>query len=165
MESGLFQEKDQAAWNQWQILTNWACCPDGHHWGYYPSAQSLTHWGRDKMAAILHMTFSNAFSWMKIYEFLSTFPWSLFLRIQSTIFALLVQIMSWCRANKSQHYNATSSLIGWVHAQNDDVCSNFYVMDNENITKFYVRFLKSVSYLTGVTTAELNWHLRNMSNS
>ena len=29
---------------------------------------SLTHWGRDKMAAIFQ-TFSNAFSWMKMFEF------------------------------------------------------------------------------------------------
>ena len=27
----------------------------------------LTHWGRDKIASILLMTFSNAFSWMKMY--------------------------------------------------------------------------------------------------
>ena len=26
---------------------------------------TLTHWGREKMAAILQMTFLNAFSWMK----------------------------------------------------------------------------------------------------
>ena len=43
---------------------------------------SLTHWGRDKMDTILQMTFSNAFSWMKMYEFLLKFHWSLFLRIQ-----------------------------------------------------------------------------------
>ena len=30
---------------------------------------NLTHWGRDNMAAIFHTTFSNAFPWMKIYEF------------------------------------------------------------------------------------------------
>ena len=29
----------------------------------------LTYWGRDKMAAILQTIFSNAFSWMKMYEF------------------------------------------------------------------------------------------------
>ena len=29
----------------------------------------LTHWGRDKMAAIFQTTFSNAFPWMKVYEF------------------------------------------------------------------------------------------------
>ena len=31
----------------------------------------LIHWGRDKMAAISQTTFSNAFSWMKKYEFQS----------------------------------------------------------------------------------------------
>ena len=46
----------------------------------------LTHWGRDKMAAISHTTFSNAFSWMKMYEFRLRYHWSLFLWVQSTIF-------------------------------------------------------------------------------
>ena len=46
----------------------------------------LTHWGRDKMAAIFQKTFSNGFSWMKIYEFWLTFHWSLFLGVQLTIF-------------------------------------------------------------------------------
>ena len=41
----------------------------------------LTHWGRDKMAAISH-----AFSWMKMFEFRLKFHWSLFLRFQLTIF-------------------------------------------------------------------------------
>ena len=36
----------------------------------------LTHRGRDKMATIIQTTFSNAFSWMKIYEFLLKFYWS-----------------------------------------------------------------------------------------
>ena len=46
----------------------------------------LTHWGRDKMAAIFQTTFSNAFSWMKMLKFLLRFHWSLFPRVQSTIF-------------------------------------------------------------------------------
>ena len=46
----------------------------------------LTHWGRDKMAAISQTTFSNPFSWMKIFEFRLKFHWSLFLRFQLTIF-------------------------------------------------------------------------------
>ena len=46
----------------------------------------LTHWGRDKMATISQTTFSNAFSWMKLYEFRLRFHWSLFLRLQSKIF-------------------------------------------------------------------------------
>ena len=46
----------------------------------------LTHWGRGKMAAIFQTTFSNAFSWMKMYEFRLRFHWSLFLRFELTIF-------------------------------------------------------------------------------
>ena len=46
---------------------------------------TLTHWGRDKMAAISQTTFSNVFSWMKMYELRLKFHWSLFLRVQLTI--------------------------------------------------------------------------------
>ena len=45
----------------------------------------LTHWGRNKNTAILR-TFSNVFSWMKMYEFWLKFHWILFLRVQLTIF-------------------------------------------------------------------------------
>ena len=47
---------------------------------------ALTHWDRDKMAAIPCTIFSNAFSWMKMYEFWLRFHWSLLLRVQLTIF-------------------------------------------------------------------------------
>ena len=46
----------------------------------------LTHWGRDKKAAVSQTTLSNAFSWMKMLEFRLRFHWSLFLRVQLTIF-------------------------------------------------------------------------------
>ena len=57
------------------------------HWfrswfGTKQQAITLTHWHRDKMAAIFQTTFSNGFSWMKMYEF----HWSLFLGVQLTIF-------------------------------------------------------------------------------
>ena len=45
----------------------------------------LTHWSQDKMAAIFQTTSSNAFSWMKMYEFRLKFHWSLFPRVQLTI--------------------------------------------------------------------------------
>ena len=48
--------------------------------------QTLTHWGPDKMAAISQTTISNAFSWMKMLEIWYKFHWSLFLRVQLTIF-------------------------------------------------------------------------------
>ena len=47
---------------------------------------SLTHWGRDNMAAIFKTTFSDAFTWMKIYELRLIFHWALFLRFQLAIF-------------------------------------------------------------------------------
>ena len=40
----------------------------------------LTHWSRDKMAAIFE-TFSNGFSWMKMYEFRLKFHWNLCLGV------------------------------------------------------------------------------------
>ena len=46
----------------------------------------LTHWGRDKMTDVPQTMFSNAFSWMKMYEFRLKFHLSLFLRFQLTIF-------------------------------------------------------------------------------
>ena len=48
----------------------------------------ITHWGRDKFAAISQTTFSNAFTWMKMYAFHLRFHWSLFLRFELTIFQL-----------------------------------------------------------------------------
>ena len=49
-------------------------------------SRCLTHWGRDKMATIFQTTFSNIFSWMKMHELRLRFHWSLFLRVQMTIF-------------------------------------------------------------------------------
>ena len=41
----------------------------------------LTHWDRDKMAAISQTTFSNAFSWMKMFKCRLKFHWTLFPRV------------------------------------------------------------------------------------
>ena len=55
-------------------------CPTHHiHW-------VLTHWDRDKMDAISQTTFSSAFYWMEMYELQLKIHWSLFLRVQLTIF-------------------------------------------------------------------------------
>ena len=43
--------------------------------------QVLTHWGRDKIDAISQTSFSNAFSWMIMYESRLKFHWSLFLKV------------------------------------------------------------------------------------
>ena len=46
---------------------------------------TLTHWGRDKMAAVSQTTHSSTFSSIKMLEILLIFHWSLFLRVKSTI--------------------------------------------------------------------------------
>ena len=63
----------------WRLT--WSCI----WYGFY-SKTVLTHWGRDKMADISQTTFSNAFSWMKIHQFRLILHWSLFLRVELTIF-------------------------------------------------------------------------------
>ena len=50
------------------------------------TVHNLTHWGRHEIDAILQTTFSNTFSWMKMFKFRFNFHWSLFLRTQLTIF-------------------------------------------------------------------------------
>ena len=45
------------------------------------SHQVLTHWGRDEMDAVFQTTYSNAVSWMTIYEFRLKFHWNLFLSV------------------------------------------------------------------------------------
>ena len=46
----------------------------------------LTHWGWDKMSAILQKIFSSAFSWMKLFEFRLKFTWNLLLGVLFTLF-------------------------------------------------------------------------------
>ena len=50
------------------------------------ACRCLTHWGRDKMDTLSQTTFSSAFCWMKMFEFRIKFHWSLFPRVQLTIF-------------------------------------------------------------------------------
>ena len=57
-----------------------------HHVRYGMSHLRLTHWGRRKIVAISQTTFSNAFSWIKTYEFRLRFHWNLFLRFELTMF-------------------------------------------------------------------------------
>ena len=68
------------------LPSNRAYHPGGHYWDYYLGALSLTHWGRDKMAAVSQTTLSNAFSWMKIHQFRLIYHGSLFLWVELTIF-------------------------------------------------------------------------------
>ena len=55
------------------------------HWLLRDMTQILTHFPLDKMATISQTIFSDAFSLMKTFVFLSKFHWSLFLRVQLTM--------------------------------------------------------------------------------
>ena len=52
----------------------------------------LTHWGSDKMAGMFQTTFSNAFSWMKMFQLRFIVPKGPINNIPA-----LIQIMAWCR--------------------------------------------------------------------
>ena len=65
------------------------------YYGSYKSLFSVTHWGRHKIVAIFQTIFSTVFSWMKVYEFLLRFHWSLF---PINNIPVLVQIMAWYRS-------------------------------------------------------------------
>ena len=59
--------------------------------------KGLTHWGWDKMSTIFQATFSNAFSWMKMYKFLLRFSLKFVPRGTINKIPALVQIMVWRR--------------------------------------------------------------------
>ena len=52
----------------------------------YPVQKRLTYWGRDEMNNISQTTFSNVFCSMKMFESRLKFHWSLFPRVQLTIY-------------------------------------------------------------------------------
>ena len=57
----------------------------------------LKHWGRDEMDAISQTTFSNAFSWMKIFEHRLEFHMKFVPKDPINNILALVQIMAWGR--------------------------------------------------------------------
>ena len=83
-----------------------------HTYPMYIIILYLTHWGRDKVDAISQTTFSNAFSWMKMYEFHLRFHWSLFLRVQ------LIMFQHWFRywlgaVQATSHYLKQCWIVYW----------------------------------------------------
>ena len=79
--------------NVWNLIVINTSLQNESNWVYSSRSNSetnymnvLTHWGRDKMDAISQTTFWSAFSWMKTFEFRLKFHWSLFPRVQLTIF-------------------------------------------------------------------------------
>ena len=72
----------------------------------------LTHWGRHKMTAIYQTTFSNAFCWMKTYEFRLIFHWIFLPMIELTIFQHWFR--KWLGADQAtSHYLNQCWLVIW----------------------------------------------------
>ena len=87
----IFQHKKNFAWIPDQYMYNALLFYYTEAWNrpmhtITKAGHLLTHWGWDKMAAILQTSFSNAFSWMKMFDFQLKFHGRLFLRVQLTIF-------------------------------------------------------------------------------
>ena len=77
------------------------------------SLYRLTHWCRDEMADISQTRISNAFSWMRIYEFWSIFHWGLFLGVKLTIFQHWFQLLSQLSTPITDAYIRRSASMSW----------------------------------------------------
>ena len=73
-------------------------------------ALGLTHLPLDKMAAISQTTFSNAFLWMKKFEFWLKFHCSLFLRVQLTM-TLSIGLDNDLVPNRASKTSGTSCIV------------------------------------------------------
>ena len=72
----------------------------------------ITHWGWDKMAAVLEMTFSNAFTWMKLFKLRLIFHCNLFLMVKLIIFQH--RLRYWLGADwATSHYLNQRCLVHW----------------------------------------------------
>ena len=69
-------------WNSPQLFVGFTKLSSAKWQPFHPSlSQCVSSSPLDKMAAILADKFSNAFSWIKKFEFRLKFHWSLFLRV------------------------------------------------------------------------------------
>ena len=80
-----------------QQAITWICAPLVIWYILSLSLHELTDWGRDKMAAIFQTTFSNAFSWMKMFWVSNTIWLEFFMKGPFNNNTALVQIMAWRR--------------------------------------------------------------------
>ena len=115
----------------------------GEHW--------LTHWGWDKKDAILQTTFSNAISWMKLFEFRLKFHRSLFLKVQLTIFHHWWAKVEWWLEHRHGWLvkrQWAGSILGWVS------CDEYQVLGSTSIPARLdtLVYWEPFSWLTSVGT-------------
>ena len=90
--------KNMSQNSKYQEVQTLSLSMGSQHWHSYIHGiytNTSTHWGRDKMAAIFQTTFSNGFSWMKLYEFWLKISLKFVPRGRINNILALVQIMAW----------------------------------------------------------------------
>ena len=80
------------------------------------SCKSISHWAPRQVTTISQMTFSNAFSWMKTYEFPLRLHWSLSLKVQINNIPTLVQIMLGADQATNHYLNQCWSVYWRIYA-------------------------------------------------
>ena len=96
----------------WMLIDDLCICIRVYVSSCVSMNSTLTHWGRDKMAAIFQTTFSNGFSWMKMFEFRLKCHWSLFQMVKLTIFQSWFR--KWLGADEAtSHYLNQWWLVYW----------------------------------------------------
>ena len=116
----------------------------------------LTHWCSEKMVDIYQTTFSNAFSWIKIFAFLIQFDWSLFLRIQLTI--IQHRFRKWLGADQAtSHYlnQWWSMLLTHISVLGLNTINQFYKSSVSIFQQFSNRAFDWLSALTDSTADSL----------
>ena len=122
----------------------------------------LTYWGRVKMAVVFQTTFSNAFSWMKMYEFQLKFHWILFPRVQLTIFQHWFR--QWLGAGQAtSHYLNQWWLVYWCIYES--LCLNelngshlAYDTFKWNFVDGYFRILKTIYFTDNNSYRDIENH-------
>ena len=102
------------------------------------------------MAKILQMTFSKAFSWMRMFEFQIKFHWNMLVRGLIDDTSALVQVLVWCyqAASCNQYYHMTvwilagnginlSIAAGLIRLHMRSVSSNLMCNEGERMSPYF----------------------------
>ena len=100
-------------------------------------------------AAILKTTFSNTFSWMKIYEFRSRFHWNLFISIQYLSISCLTNVYAYSK-NKDLLYKrkglqVTNTIINYQSSA--EIASSKHTGRLWSLKKWIWNSFSAISYL------------------
>ena len=119
----------------------------------------LIHLGWDKMAAIFQTIFSNAFSWMKMYKFWLIFDWSLFPRVQLTIFQWW--FWQWLGAVQARsHYLNQWCLVYWcIYASLslNELTNGLWAHNWNLVELFFCLYIESYPIMPEFSTCHDSW--------